>query len=192
MSQRRRNASERFDVGARVLVGFSRQPATVLQVDDAPSIMGEYAHTVRTENGDRRVLGSELELVPKPKTNVANESRGGLTQHFHAPVNQAIAMDRATQNVGQIGSSGNSLAEISDLLQQSYDLTRRQLEDALHAAKQLDIEAQKPEANRDWKSIAEWGNTLLGIAEKATDLTAKLAPHLPWVILLIEQARNHL
>lgn len=101
-------------------------------------------------------------------------------------------MDRATQNVGHIGPSGNNLAEISDLLQQSYDLTRRQLEDALNAAKRLDTEVQKPKTNRDWKSIAEWGNTLLGIAEKATDLTAKLAPHLPWITHLIEQAKNHL
>jgi len=70
----RRKTQQRFKPGAQVLVGFGRQPATVLQVDDAPSVMGEYAHIVRTNNGDRKVLGSELELVPEPMTNVPNEN----------------------------------------------------------------------------------------------------------------------
>ena len=117
--------------------------------------------------------------------------RGGITQHIHGNVNQAIATGRATQSVGQIGPSGNSLDEIVKLLRQSYELTRRQMEDAIGAAQQLDAETKKPEGGRNWKSIVEWGNTLLGIVGKTTDLTEKLAPHLPWITALIEQARHH-
>ena len=65
------------------------------------------------------------------------------------------------------------------------------MEDAIGAAQQLDAETKKPENSRNWRSIAEWGNTLLGIARKATDLTERLAPHLPWITALIEQATHH-
>jgi hypothetical protein len=138
-----------------------------------------------------RVFGISRDEPASASAAVRPREPRGLTQVFHGPVNQAVAMDRATQNVRHIGPSGNTLAELSDLLQQSDHLTRRELADALHAAKQLDVEVQKPEASRDWKSFAEWGNTLLGIAGKATDLTAKLAPHLPWITRLIEQAKHH-
>jgi hypothetical protein len=127
----------------------------------------------------------------KPARGSGAAQKGGFTQHIHGNVNQAIAMGRATQNVGQVGPSGNNLDEIVNLLQQSYELTRRQMEDAIGAANQLDAETKKPEGGRNWKSIAEWGNTLLGIAGKATDLTEKLAPHLPWITALIEQATHH-
>jgi hypothetical protein len=118
-------------------------------------------------------------------------ARGGITQHIHGNVNQAIATGRATQNIGQIGSSGNSLDEIVKLLQESYELNRREMDEAFGAAQQLDAEEKKPEGSKNWKSIADWGNTLLGIAGKATDLTEKLAPHLPWLTQLIEQAMRH-
>ena len=127
----------------------------------------------------------------KPARGRGAAQKGGITQHIHGNVNQAIATGRATQNVGQVGPSGNSLDEIVNLLQQSYELTRRQMEDAIGVANQLDAETKKPEVGRNWKSIAEWGNTLLGIAGKATDLTEKLAPHLPWITALIEQATHH-
>lgn len=60
----------RFRVGARVVVGMSRQVGTVLHVDDEPSVMGEYVHLVRTKDGERKVVGCDLELVPAPQTNV--------------------------------------------------------------------------------------------------------------------------
>jgi len=128
---------------------------------------------------------------PAPVKAARSREPRSLTQVFTGPVNQAIAMDRANQSVGHVGPSGNTIAEILDLIQQSYELTRREMEDAIRAAKQIDTEVTKPETSRNWKSIAEWGNTLLGIAGKATDLTEKLAPHLPWIASLIEQATRH-
>ncbi|HYL62094.1 MAG TPA: hypothetical protein VE077_05680 [Candidatus Methylomirabilis sp.] len=137
------------------------------------------------------VFGLKQEEPAAPARSARGASRPGITQHIHGNVSQAIATGRATQTVGQIGSSGNSLDEIVKLLQESYELNRRQMEEAFGAAQQLDAEVKEPESRRHWKSIAEWGNTLLGIVGKATDLTEKLAPHLPWLTRLIEQARLH-
>jgi hypothetical protein len=128
---------------------------------------------------------------PAPAAPARPREPRGLTQVFHGPVNQAVAMDRATQHVGHVGPSGNTLAEICDLLQQSYELNRREMEEGVRATTEIDAEVEKPEASRDWKSIAEWGNTLLGIAGKATDMAEKLAPHLGWITGLIEQAKHH-
>ena len=129
--------------------------------------------------------------VPRDEPEPAKPARDGLTQHFHGPVNQAVAMDSATQNVGHIGPAGSSVNEVMRLLHESEELTKREVGEAARAAEQLNAEVQKPDEGRNWKSIAEWGNTLLGIAGKATDLTAKLAPHLPWITHLIEQATHH-
>jgi hypothetical protein len=140
-----------------------------------------------------KVFGLKQDEPPAPAKPARGRgaAQGGITQHIHGNVNQAIATGRATQNVGQIGQSGNSLDEIVKLLQESYELNRRQMDEAFGAAQQLDAEVKKPEGSMNWKSIAEWGNTLIGIAGKATDLTEKLAPHLPWLTQLIEQAMRH-
>lgn len=138
-----------------------------------------------------KIFGLRQEDSAAPAKPARAASRAGIMQHIHGNVNQAIATGRATQNIGQIGSSGNSLDEIVKLLQESFELNRREMEEAFGAAQQLDAEVKKPEGGTNWKSIAEWGNTLLGIASKATDLTEKLAPHLPWLTQLIAQAMRH-
>src|SRR5690349_21199200 len=51
----------RFAVGTRVLVSMGLRPAVVKQVDDRPSTMGEYVHTVETERGEERVVGCDME-----------------------------------------------------------------------------------------------------------------------------------
>ena len=128
---------------------------------------------------------------PEPAKPARGRSRGSLTQHFHGPVNQAVAMDSATQNVGHIGPSGSTVDEVVRLLRESEELTKREVGEAARAAEQLNAEVQKPDEGRNWKSVAEWGNTLLGIAGKATDLTEKLTSHMPWIAQLVEQARHH-
>lgn len=49
---------------------MSRQAGTVLHVDDAPSVLGEYVHRVRTKNGELETIGCDLELIPAPQTNM--------------------------------------------------------------------------------------------------------------------------
>ncbi len=60
---------KRFAVGAEVRVKMPGVNGVVTQFDAVPTVMGEYWHTVRTEHGDRREPGSNLELVPVPATN---------------------------------------------------------------------------------------------------------------------------
>jgi hypothetical protein len=60
---------KRFAVGAEVRVKMPGVNGVVSQFDSAPTVMGEYWHTVRTEHGDRREPGSNLELIPVPVTN---------------------------------------------------------------------------------------------------------------------------
>lgn len=70
MTPPKRPQKNRFAVGARVVVGMSRRVGTVLHVDDEPSAMGEYVHLVRMKDGELKVVGCDLELVPAPQTNM--------------------------------------------------------------------------------------------------------------------------
>jgi hypothetical protein len=58
---------KRFAVDAQVRVTNPGINATVTQVDDEPTVLGEYWHTVKTEQGERREPGCNIELVPKPE-----------------------------------------------------------------------------------------------------------------------------
>jgi len=58
---------KRFAVDAEVRVTNPGINATVTQVDEEPTVLGEYWHTVKTEHGERREPGCNIELVPKPK-----------------------------------------------------------------------------------------------------------------------------
>jgi hypothetical protein len=59
----------RFAVGAEVRIKTPGVNGVVTKSDTAPTVMGEYCHTVRTESGDHREPGSNLELIPVPTTN---------------------------------------------------------------------------------------------------------------------------
>jgi hypothetical protein len=39
----------------------------VVQADDRPGASGEYWHRIKTEHGERKEPGCNLELVPKPQ-----------------------------------------------------------------------------------------------------------------------------
>jgi hypothetical protein len=58
-------AKKRFAVGARVRVVMPGITGIVAQVDDKPTTLAEYWHGIKTEHGERREPGSNLELIPK-------------------------------------------------------------------------------------------------------------------------------
>jgi hypothetical protein len=87
-------------------------------------------------------------------------------------------------------TAGTSLREIAELLQQSEDLTPRQVKEGLAGIESLALEVQKPEAKRNWKAVLDCGESILSAAEKATDLAQKLASHTPAVIALVEKAKH--
>jgi len=120
---------------------------------------------------------------------------GGVRQTFNAPVslNQAIAADNATQNVGHLGGAmaiGASLEQIRGLFEQSQDLTQGQVREGLLAVDALSLQIQTPEHQRNWKSVLDYGQMVLTLADKATDLVHKLAPFLPSVVALVQNAKH--
>jgi hypothetical protein len=124
-----------------------------------------------------------------------SRQRGGIQQNFLAPVtihNQALATDRAVQNIGQQGDTGTSLKEISALLQINMELKGREVQEGLKAVEDIASEIPKPVEKRNWKSILDSGEKLIGIASKATDLTLKLAPYLQNIEQFVSQARQHI
>lgn len=112
-------------------------------------------------------------------------------QNFNAPVtfqNQAIATDNSIQLIGQMGDTGTGLEEIRALLDQSMEITGREKSEGFQALKNIASEVQKPSESRNWKSILDCGEKLVGIASKATDMAIRLAPHMPVITVLVEEA----
>ena len=142
---------------------------------------------------DFGVYIEESKLAPAGETR-SGSSGGGVTQNFHGPVTfhaQAIATDNAIQKIGRMGdATGASLKEIADLLQQSEDLSPRQVKEGLAAIEALAVEVEKPEEKWNWKSVLECGQRALEVAGRAVDLGAKLAPYTPTIVALVEKARH--
>jgi hypothetical protein len=139
--------------------------------------------------------GTHVERV-NPLLAIAGRGKtGGVSQTFHAPVtmNQAIAADGAVQRIGHVGNkTGSDLKEILYLLQQSQDLTPRQLTEGTADIEALAVEVEKPEEKRNWKAVLEYGQKVLDVAAKAVDLGAKLAPYTPAILTLTDQAKHFL
>jgi hypothetical protein len=95
MTPPKKPQKNRFGVGARVVVGMSRQVGTVLRVDDEPSILGEYVHRVRTKNGELETVGCDLELVPAPQTNESTAPSEGQDDRTYA----RLAIEEARKSV---------------------------------------------------------------------------------------------
>ena len=66
---------KRFAIGANVRVKNPGVNGVVIQLDDKPTALGEYWHTIRTERGERREPGCNLKLVPFAQTNSAEPRR---------------------------------------------------------------------------------------------------------------------
>jgi hypothetical protein len=130
----------------------------------------------------------DVELPTQPST----QQRTALHISANAPItinsNLAIAMDNATQNVSQVTTQeGAKLGEITALLEQSMELNRRQMIDAMSAINAIAVEMQKPKSGWNWHTVLDNASKLSAIMTLATDVSAKLAPHLQWIVGLVEQ-----
>jgi DNA-binding transcriptional MerR regulator len=137
----------------------------------------------------------EEQPKPAPARKGRSGNEGGVTQTFHANTvtihHQAIATSNAIQKIEHMGdNTGASLKEIANLLQQSEELSPRQVKEGLAHIEAVAVEVQKPEAKRDWKALRERGEAILSLTDKATDLATKIAPYTPAVITLMEQAKH--
>ena len=62
------SAKKRFAIGAKVRIKNPGVQGVVTVLDDEPSSLGEYWHTIQTEHQERREPGCNLELVPKAQS----------------------------------------------------------------------------------------------------------------------------
>jgi hypothetical protein len=61
------SSKKRFAVGAKVRVIQPGMTGIVTKLDESPSVLAEYWHTISTDFGERREPGSNLELIPTPQ-----------------------------------------------------------------------------------------------------------------------------
>jgi len=125
----------------------------------------------------------------------ATRNGGASHQNFYGSVtieNQAIATGNSIQNIGQMGDTGTSLKEIGALLDQSMELTGREKLESFKALEAIVAETHEPVERRNWKYIFDCGEKLASIANKATDIATKLAPHMPALVMLMDEGRKRL
>lgn len=132
-------AKQRFAPGARVLVKMPGIVGTVMQVDDEPTVLFEYWHLVRTERGERREPGCNLELVPTPKANP--EPSGSSQIHIERMENSAIIQS----------SPGASISKNFDMRSAEFNNFLQNLRELI-AASNLTGE-QRSAANSEFISI---------------------------------------
>lgn len=165
--------------------------------------MNEFQEGCRTTAETLKAAIREIEdfgvYEEQPKPAPAKKGRsgnGGVTQTFHANTvtiqHQAIATGQAIQKIEHMGDEtiGASLNEIADLLQQSEELSRREVREGLAQIEAVAIELKKPEAKRDWKAVLKGGEAILTLTDKATDLAKKIAPYTPVIAALVHQAER--
>ncbi len=98
---------KRFAVNAKVRVVTPGIDGIVTQLDDTPTVLWEYWHTIQTEHGERREPGSNLELIPAPKTQ--SPGRGLPHQiHMHGP-NARVNLYSTDNSTNTSSVSGDQL-----------------------------------------------------------------------------------
>ena len=58
---------KRFAEDSKVRIKTPGVNGVVTKLDDKATVMGEYYHTIKTEHGERREPGCNLELIPEAK-----------------------------------------------------------------------------------------------------------------------------
>ena len=184
-----------FSMVINTNLGYAPPPGYV-----SPQDIREFQEGCRTAEETLKAAIREIEDFgvyeeqPKPTANSNRSGSGGVNQNFHGPVsihNLAIAADKATQKIEHMGDkTGANLKEIAHLLQQSEELSPRQVKEGLAHIEAVAVEVSKPEEKRNWKAVLESSNAILELTNKATDLAGKIAPYTPAIITLIDNAKH--
>ena len=82
---------KRFAVGAEVRVIMPGVTGIVVKFDHEPTVLGEYWHTVKTESGERREPGSNIELIPEALTNPKPEVPNNVSAYDDALAHQILS-----------------------------------------------------------------------------------------------------
>lgn len=99
MARSKYPARKRFAVGARVSVIMPGVTGEVTQLDDEPTVLGEYWHRIRTRSGERHEPGSNLELVPEAVSNAKSTVRNDMSAYNETLAQQIlVALQEAFPN----------------------------------------------------------------------------------------------
>lgn len=101
---------KRFAVGTKVRVRNPGVNGVVSQLDDEPTVLAEYWHTIHTERGERRDPGCNLELIPAPMGMEEGQAKS------------AAARRRAASGMPLIADS--RLAELRKLVSTQFDFKK--------------------------------------------------------------------
>jgi hypothetical protein len=137
-----KDTKQRFAVGAKVLVKMPGVPGVVTQLDDEPTVLWEYWHTVSTEHGERREPGCNLELIPTPKTNKEPTTHGSTKIHIEHMENSAFIQ----------GSPGASISQTFDISSKEFRNFVENLREVIAGANLT--ETERSEADSEFKVIA--------------------------------------
>ena len=160
---------KRFGVGAKVHVTMPGIDAAVIQVDDERTVFGEYLHTVKTEYGERKELGCNLELIPAPMTNSAPETTPLAHDiHFHG--------DTSRINVNSTDNSTNSTSVTDNSLFIKMQETARTIS---NETERNDIVAQLGELENAQGSTSGFSQAYKNFIATAANNMTLFAPFLP-------------
>jgi len=118
---RRMAAKRRFAVGANIRVKMPGLNGVVIQVDDEPTVLAEYWHTIKLERGAVREPGSNLELIPTPQS---NEMRSVVAQNFHFHGDNSRFNVNSTDNSINV-ASGSVFAQLRETVASIDDEAER-------------------------------------------------------------------
>jgi hypothetical protein len=148
-----RMSKRRFSPGRRVLVGKQSKPGTIVSVDDQPSEMGEFRHTVTLDRDGQliAVYGCDLEGFP----GVDEDLRQGQPSTIHLHIeNSSVANLNLGSQVGAITAALTLISEQKGASQQELVLALKQLTEATVAETALH-EAEKQEVIQALLTLAE-------------------------------------
>jgi len=133
------STKKRYAVGAKVLVKTPGIVGEVIKSNDAPTVIGEYWHTIKTENGQRDEPGCNLELIPLPLDNSERATSVSQTIHFYGAnsrFNQnstdnsintvSVSSDRVFTQIREASSSVANKSERDEILLKLDELQRAQ------------------------------------------------------------------
>jgi hypothetical protein len=131
----------RFAIGANVRVRNPGVNGIVREVDEEPTSLGEYWHTIQTEHGERNEPGCNLQLVPKAQTQ-ENKDVSGVRVGMGKPPNQWTPMHFA--NIGTSEEFVQQLTlEMCELVNGTMILGPKR-DDVIHAIMTISTEGVMP------------------------------------------------
>jgi hypothetical protein len=91
MARLKSPAKQQFAAGAKVRVIMPGVTGVVTQLDDEPTVLGEYWHRIKTQVGERHEPGSNLELVPEAVCNAKSKVRNEMPAYNETLAQQILA-----------------------------------------------------------------------------------------------------